>query len=130
MMADENMVHIMKVEAVRALPWGIMLLVVMLLGGMWIKQEMKEGFEFASRTVVRDVQSAALDPRVFVPLKQNAKEAIQYVTHTAIQEAKDAVLAPRTFVPMKRKVKEAIEYGAVTAADQYERAQRALQKHR
>lgn len=129
-MNEETMFDTMKTEAARALPWGVMLLVVMLLGGMWVKQEMKEGIEFASRTVVRDVQSAALDPRVFVPIKQNAKEAIQYVTHTAIQQVKDAVLAPRTFVPMKRKVKEAIEYGAVTAADQYERAQRALQRHR
>ncbi len=129
-MADENMIHVMKVETARALPWGVMMLVVMLLGGMWLKQEVKEGIQFASQTVIRDVRSTVFDPHVLIPLKQNAKEAIQYVTHTAIQQTKDAVLEPQTFVPMKRKVKEAIEYSAIIAADQYERAQRDLKQHR
>lgn len=129
-MNDENMAHIIKLEAARALPWGVMVLVVMLFAGMWLKQEIKEGIAFASQTVIQDVRTAVLEPRTFVPMKRKVKEAIQYAAHTAIQQAKDAVLQPQTFVPMKRKVKEAIQYTAKTAADQYERVESDMRRHR
>lgn len=124
-MANEE-IGLMKREAIRAVPWGVMLLVVILIGGAWLKQEVKEGIEFTSRTVVRDVKVAVLDPGVFMPLKQNAKEAIEFTARAAMQEAKSAVLETDTFVPMKHKVKEAIEYTARTAADQYKRVQTDL----
>ena len=126
-MADEEMVNeslgqVMKREAARAVPWGVMLLVVVLISGAWIKQELKEGVEFATQTVLRDTKAAVLDPSV----KQSVRGAIWYTAYVTMQEAKDAVLDADTFVPMKRKVKEAIEYTARTAADQYKRVQTDL----
>ena len=125
-MSAESLIEIMMREAARAMPWGIMILVLILFSGMWLKQEAKEDIQFASQTMIRDVKAAALDPAVFVPLKRKVKEAIQYTAHTAIQEAKDAVLQSDTFVPLKHEVKKAIEYTATTAANQYVRAQRDL----
>lgn len=127
-MNNESLIEVMMREAARAAPWGIMILVLILFSGMWLKQEAKEDIQFASQTVIRDVKAAVLDPAVFVPLKRKAKAAIQYTTHTAIQEAKDAALQSDTFVPMKHEVKKAIEYTAATAANQYVRAQRELNK--
>ena len=127
-MNDESLIDVMMREAARAVPWGIMLLAVLLIGSMWLKQDAKEVSAFASRAMINNVKKAVLDPKLFVPLKQKTKEAIQYTAHTAIQEAKNAVLRSDTFVPMKHEVKKAIEYTANTAANQYIRAQRVLDK--
>jgi len=129
-MADEDVSQLIRRETARAIPWGVMLLVVMLIGGMWVKHEIREGIEFASQTLIRDAKRAVLDPQVFIPLKKNAREAIQYTARTAMDEAKQAMLATGTFVPIKRNAKEAIEFTAKTAADQYKRVQMELNGRR
>lgn len=125
-MNNENLIRLMKRETARSVPWGVMLLVVVLISTAWIKQDVREGVEFTTQTIFRDAKAAVLDPHVFVPLKQSVKRTIRYTAYTAINEAKDAVLTADTFVPMKRKVKEAIEYTARTGADQYKRVQTEL----
>ena len=127
-MNEGSLIDVMIRETARAVPWGIMLLVVLLIGSMWFKQDAKQVAAFTSQAMVNNVKKAVLDPEVFIPLKQTAKEAVQYTAHTAIQEAKDAVLRSDTVVPIKHEVKKAIEYTAVTAANQYIRAESVLDR--
>lgn len=66
-MSDEDLVEVMMREAARAAPWGAMLLVVMLIGGMWLKQEIKDGIAFASHTVIHDVRTVVRGPQDVAP---------------------------------------------------------------
>jgi len=85
-MENETITDIMIRETARALPWGVMLLVVIAISGTWIKQEVKEAIEFTAGTAVHQAQQVLLDTPTFVRIKQNAKEAIQYATHNAANE--------------------------------------------
>lgn len=72
-MSDEDLADLMMREAARAAPWGAVLLVVLLLGGMWLKQEIREGIEFASHTVIHDMRAARLVSPA--PMERGSKRA-------------------------------------------------------
>lgn len=85
-MEQESIGTIMRREAARATPWGIMLLVVVYATGSMIKQDVKEAVEFSFSTAVKEARQAVLAPEVFTAVKQNTKEAIQYATRSAADE--------------------------------------------
>lgn len=82
-MEQESLGTIMLREMARAIPWGVMLLIVFLVAGVFLKQEVKESVEYSLKTVIQESKQALLSPEVFIAVKQNAKEAIQYATKEA-----------------------------------------------
>lgn len=74
-MSDEDLIEVMMREAARAAPWGVMLLVVLLFAGMWLKQEIKAGIAFASLTVIQNARAAAPGARSCVSMKRKHKIA-------------------------------------------------------
>ena len=120
-MGQVNYGELIRRETVKAIPWGIMLLIVILVGGSFLKQNVKEGVEFALQSTMQEMKIAILDPEVFVPIKQNAKEAVEFVMSTTISEAKKAALDTDTFVRVKQNAKEAIEFTAKKVAEENRR---------
>ena len=127
-MEQTNLARLFVRECVRAIPWGIMVIVLISLAISMEKQNMKEAIEYAAHVSMREAKAAVLDPTTFVPLKRKVKAAIKYTARVSMREAKEAVLEPATFVPLKQNVKEAIEFTARTAANEYKRVQLELRK--
>jgi len=121
-MAQKNYSELMLQETVKVIPWGIMLLIVVLIGSSWIKQDVKEGIEFTVQTTADKAKSIVLDSSVITPLKQNIKEAVEFAMKTAISEAKNAVLDTDTFTRIKQNTKEAIEFTSKTAAREFNKS--------
>jgi len=118
-MAQKNYSELILQETARVIPWGIMLLLVVLIGSSWIKQDVKEGVEFAVQTIADKAKSTVLNPGIITPLKQNTKEAVEFVMKTAIAEAKNTALDTGTFMRIKQNAKEAIEFTSKTAAREF-----------
>jgi|AMFO01.1.fsa_nt_gi hypothetical protein len=127
-MEKVNLGELFVRECVRAIPWGIIVIVLIFLAITMEKQNMKEAIEYAARVSIREAKAAVLEPATFVPLKQKVKAAIEYTARVSAREAKAAVLEPATFVPLKQNVKEAIEFTARTAANEYKRVQLELRQ--
>lgn len=89
-----------------AIPWGIILLIVFFIAMFGIKQQIKEGMQFAARVAVYEASNLVFDPYVVTPIKQNIKEGIEFVAKTTKNEIKDFLNDPQ----VKKDLKELIEY--------------------
>lgn len=71
---------------VMAIPWGIIFLVVLLIVSVGVKQQIKEGLQFAARTAISETGNQILDYNVFMRIKQNVKEGVEFTAKTAKNE--------------------------------------------
>jgi len=91
---------------VMAIPWGIIFLVVMFMVSLGIKQQIKEGIQYAIRTGIHESTSFAYNYQLVAPVKKNVKEGIEFVAKTAGKEIKAFLQDPQ----VKQDIKEALEY--------------------
>lgn len=73
-MKEDGLGRLFVRHLVMAVPWGIMLLVVFFIAQIGIKQQVKEGIEFAGITARQEIGALLNDPQV----KQDLKEALEY----------------------------------------------------
>ena len=90
---------------VMSIPWAVTLLVAVFVGAFVMKQQIKEGIQFALATY--GYETANLAYRVGTPLNQNTREAIEFFAKTARKEIKDLINDPQ----VKENLKELIEQG-------------------
>jgi len=89
-----------------AIPWGVIFLIVMFVTSLGIKQQIKEGVQYAIRTGIQESASFAYNYQMVVPVKKNVKEGIEFVAKTARNEIKALLQDPQ----VKQDLKEALEY--------------------
>ena len=86
--------------------WGLVFLVVFAVAAIGIKQQIKEGVQFAFRTALYETSGVLLDPNLVQPVKKNVKEGIEFVAHTIKKEVRAVLQDPE----LKQDIKEAVEY--------------------
>jgi hypothetical protein len=91
-----------------AAPWGIILLIVFFIAAIGVKQQMKEGIQYAIRTSISEAANLVYGYNVVVPVKKNIKEGIEFLAKTARNELKAFLNDP----VLKQDMKEALEYGS------------------
>jgi len=94
-------------QLVMAIPWGIVFLVVMLIASLGLKQQIKEGIQYAVKTGIQETVNFAFQYDLVVPVKRNIKEGIEFVAKTARNEIKILLQDPQ----VKQDLKEALEFG-------------------
>jgi hypothetical protein len=101
-MAEKTPDQMIREEFLRAIPWAVTFslatIVTMLICVGIIKQEIKEAFEFGTRTALIQTVAVLTDDEVFnkhiLPkLKQNTKEAIEYTMIMARRELLEPALS-------------------------------------
>ena len=89
-----------------AASWGIVFLVVFCIAAIGIKQQVKEGVQYAVTQSMQEAANLAYSYNVVVPVKKNIKEGIEFVAKTAKNEIKGILNDPQ----IKQDVKEALEF--------------------
>jgi hypothetical protein len=89
-----------------AIPWGVIFLIVMFIASIGIKQQIKEGIQYAIRTGIKESGNFVYNYQMVVPVKKNVKEGIEFVAKTARNEIKALLQDPQ----VKQDLKEALEY--------------------
>ena len=72
-----------------------------------MKQQIKEGIQYAIRTGIQESANFAYNYKMFDPVKQNVKEGIEFAAKTAGNEIKALLLDPQ----VKQDLKEALGSG-------------------
>ena len=93
---------------VMAVPWGVIFLIVMFVAAIGIKQQDKEGIQYAVATGINESARAVLEYEVQVPVKKYVKEGIEFVARTAGNEIKTLLQDPE----VKEDLKEVLGSGA------------------
>lgn len=106
-MKENDLGGIFVRNLVAAIPWGVVFLIVMLIASMGIKQQLKEGIQYAIRTGIQESASFVYNYQTVVPVKQNVKEGIEFIAKTAGSELRTLLQDPQ----VKQDIKEALEYG-------------------
>ena len=91
---------------IMALPWGLVFLVVFFIAALGVKQQVKEGIQYAIMTSINETAKFAYNYNVVVPVKKNVKEGIEFMAKTARNEVKALLADPG----IKQDLKEALEY--------------------
>jgi len=105
-MKDNGLGDLFLRHLVMAIPWSIILLLVLFISAIGIKQQIKEGIQYAIKTSIHETASFAYDFNVVIPVKKNVKEGIEFVAKTAKNEIKSLLKDPE----IKQDIKEALEY--------------------
>jgi len=92
---------------VSAVPWGIIFLIVLFIASVGLKQQIKEGIQYAIRTGIQESANFAYNYHMLVPVKKNVKEGIEFVAKTAGNEIKTLLHDPQ----VKQDLNEALGYG-------------------
>ncbi len=104
-MKENGLGNVFLRHLVMAVPWGIIFLAVFFIAAVSIKQQVKEGVEYAIRTSIYETANLAFSSGVVIPVKQNIKEGIEFVARTAKNETKNLLKD----LQVKQEVKEALE---------------------
>jgi len=104
-MKDDSLVQLFVRNLVMAIPWGIIFLVVFLIASVGIKQQIKEGMQFATRMGIRETSNFVLDYSVLTRIKQNIKESVEFTAKTARNELRNLLTDPQ----VKEDLKEIFE---------------------
>lgn len=91
---------------VMAIPWGLIFLFVIIIAAAGIRQQVKEGIQYAVRTSIHEGKAVAFDYRTITAVKQNIKEGLEFVAKTGGNEIKNLLSDPQ----VKQDIKEAFEY--------------------
>ncbi len=93
-------------QLVMAIPWGLIFLLVLFIAAAGIKQQVKEGVQYAIVESINESAALAFDNRTVIAVKKNVKEGIEFVAKTARKEVKGFLNDPQ----VKQDIKEALEY--------------------
>ena len=104
-MKEDGLGRLFLRQLVMAIPWGIIFLLVLFIGAMVMKQQIKESIQYGAKTAV--YQTFGLGFQMAGPIKQNIKEGIEFMAKTAKKEIKVLLSDPK----IKQDLKEAMEYG-------------------
>jgi hypothetical protein len=121
-MKENDLGNLFVRHLVMAAPWGIMILIVMFIAAIGVKQNVKEGIQYAIRSSVKEAANFAFQYSVVVPVKQNIKEGVEFVAKTASKElregfefaaksARQEIKALLSDPEVKQDLKEALEFG-------------------
>ncbi|MBW1613247.1 MAG: hypothetical protein JRF08_00085 [Deltaproteobacteria bacterium] len=105
-MKENSMVQLFVRNLVMAIPWGIILLLVVFIAAVGIKQQVKEAMQYGIRTAIYTTGNFAFDYNTIVPVKQNIKEGVEFVAKTTKNEIKNLLDDPQ----VKNDLKEIFEY--------------------
>ena len=105
-MKEDGLGRVFLRHLVMSIPWAITFLVVLFVAGAGVKQEVKEGIQYAIRTGVYETANFAHGYNTIVPVKKNVKEGIEFVTKTVGKEVKNLLSDPE----FKQDLKEALEF--------------------
>jgi len=105
---ENSLVQLFVRNLVMAVAWGIIVLVVFLIVSVGVKQQIKEGIQFATKMGIYETSSLALSYPVFTRIKQNIKEGAEFAAKAAKNELKDLLNDPA----VKEDLKEIFEYSA------------------
>lgn len=104
-MKEGSLAQLFVKNLVIAIPWGIIFLLVFLIVSVGVKQQIKEGIQFAVKGGIYEAANFAVDYRTIVPVKQNIKEGVEFVAKTTKDELKKFLNDPQ----VKKDLKELIE---------------------
>lgn len=106
-MKEDGLGTIFVKHLVMAIPWGVILLLVFVIAAIGIKQQIKEGIQYAAKTSISEAANLAFDSNMITPVKQNIKEGIEFAAKTAKKEIKALLNDPQ----FKQDLREALEDG-------------------
>ena len=106
-MKENELGNLFLRHLVIAVPWGIIFLITMFIVSIGVKQQIKEGVQYAIRTGIQESESFVYNYQVVVPVKKNVKEGVEFLAKTARNEIKALLQDPQ----VKQDLKEAFEYG-------------------
>jgi hypothetical protein len=101
-MREGSLLQLFIKHLVMAIPWGIIFLVLVLIISVGVKQQIKEGMQFAARVGITETSRAVLDYPVFTRIKQNAKESVEFSAEAFGRELKVLLNDPQ----VKKDLKE------------------------
>lgn len=93
-------------ELVRALPWGIVFLIVLLVFLIGVKRNFVTIADFALQSSAQQVKSMMLDPHIVGGLKNTVKNGVSY----GLMTGKDTLFRTVADPYFKDEVKKAIDY--------------------
>ncbi len=105
-MKEDGLGKIFIRHFVMAIPWGLIFLFVLIIATAGIKQQVKEGVQYAVRASIHETANFVLDYQVLAKVKQNIKESLEFVSKTGANEIKGLLNDPQ----VKQDIKEALEY--------------------
>ncbi len=94
-MKEDTLARIFIKNLVMAIPWGIIFLIVLLIGFLGVKQQIKESMQFAARMAISETSRVVLDYPAFTRIKQNAKESIEFSANAFSHELKSLLNDPQ-----------------------------------
>ena len=104
-MKENGLGNVFLRHLVMAAPWGIIFLIVFFIAAVGIKQQVKEGIQYAIKTSIYEVADLAFSSQVVIPVKQNIKESVEFVAKTAKDETRNLLKD----LQAEQEVKEALE---------------------
>ncbi len=105
-MKEDGLGKIFIRHFVMAIPWGLIFLFVIIIAAAGIRQQLKEGIQYAVSTSIHEGRAAAFDCYTVTAVKKNIKESIEFIAKTAKNEIKGLLNDPQ----VKQDIKEALEY--------------------
>ena len=71
---NEGLGRVFLRELMRAIPWGVVLMIFLLIFMAFVKQDIKEAIDFTAQRATIEIKDFISDPEV----KQDLKEAVEY----------------------------------------------------
>jgi len=105
-MQENGLGNLFLKHLVIAIPWSIIFLVVFFIAAVGLKQQIKEGIQYAIRTSIYESSGFAFGSDLIIPVKKNIKEGVEFLAITARKEIKALLKDPQ----IKQDLKEALEY--------------------
>jgi hypothetical protein len=93
-MKEDNFGRLFLRQLVMAVPWGIIFLIVLFIAAAGIKQQVKEGVQYAIVESINEAAVLAFDYRTVTAVKKNVKEVKGFLNDPQV----------------KQDIKEALEY--------------------
>ena len=100
-------------ELVRALPWGIVFLIVLLIFLIGVKRNFVAMADFVLQSSTQQVKSMMLDPRIVGGFKNTVKNGVNY----GVMMGKDTLFRTVADPYFKDEVKKAVDYWRQTGED-------------
>ncbi len=93
-------------EFARAVPWGIVVIITVLICFSFISYGGKKMIDYAQRNAANTIRQIVTDPVLVEGIKVNIKEGVEYTLTRAKTEIRNVLTDPE----LKQDVKEALEY--------------------
>ncbi len=104
-MKEDGLGRIFLRHLVMSIPWAITFLAVFLIVTVGIKQQIKEGIQYAVTMTLCETSYAAFNRNITELVKQNIKEGLEFAGKTATVEIKYLLNDPQ----VKKDLKAALE---------------------